>query len=118
MSIGNALFLIVPSFALYIFWIVGCVSENGRKKFWLAWLFFICALFSFGVIGWEPNGESTRLGSALLFSSTIWLTGPALRIAINRNWNEIVILPMLLFLPMASVLICFFLLLMAGQIWF
>jgi hypothetical protein len=107
----------LPTLVLFAIWYFFSTHRNFRTYFSLGLFVMLVILGSIGFFEWQESLEISRLGSVILNTSLLWMTGP-LMFAVVRNNKTIIVVPLLcVILPIASSFLCFFLLLVTNQIW-
>ena len=99
---------------VYLFW--KRVKESP-ELFWGVWFSSLVVLFIFGTLIWDPKYEISQFGNGLIVSSSIWLNGIVGALTVKSSKLRFWFIPISALLALLSVLLCFIILTLSGQIW-
>jgi hypothetical protein len=105
-----------PSVLLFLSWLFLRSKEKGHGVLIATWFGLIIILVSVGTLIGHGE-ESTQTAVNLLFTSTIWFSGPFLIFTIKKKWKFYWVLLGSVVLPFLSYFICMMLMLISGEIW-
>jgi hypothetical protein len=106
-----------PTVILFLVWYWSRFNEKAYKLILCSWAGILCLLAVIGAASWEPDSEITKLGLALLVSSSIWFIGPLLAFTDKTKWGFYSFVFVALVIPFISIIVCFIIMAHFHQVW-
>jgi len=85
--------------------------------FVVAWFVVLFLCFATGLLLWEQTQEISFIGSGIIVSSSVWLSGLLMALTAKTRRFGLYVIPLTIGASLLSFFGCFFMLILMGQIW-